>query len=385
MPDANKRDYYEVLGVSKTATADEIKHAYRTLAKKYHPDVSTEPKEVAEAKFKEISEAYEVLSDPDKRARYDQYGFAGVDNAFGAGGFNMDDFAQAHGDEFSDIFGDIFGDLFGGSRRRRDPNAPRQGESLRYDLEITLNDVLTGKTATLSVPHTSQCPDCHGTGGKDGKTQTCPECGGRGQVQHVRQTMFGSTVMVSECDRCGGTGRIYTTPCPNCRGRGIVSKNSKIEIKVPAGVEDGMQMRVPGAGDAGLNGGPSGDLYVVFHVTDYKGFKRDGADLWIDAETTYPRLVLGGTVKVTNLEGQEIEANIPAGTQVGGVLKIAGQGLPTVNRGSSRGNLYVRLGITVPKRTSDYEKELLLKLDEEAGTKRTRSKIGKKGSIFGKK
>lgn len=385
MPDQNKRDYYEVLGVSKTATADEIKHAYRTLAKKYHPDVSTEPKDVAEAKFKEISEAYEVLSDPDKRSRYDQYGFAGVDSSFGAGGFNMDDFAQEHGDEFGDIFGDIFGSFFGGSRRNRNPNAPRQGESLRYDLEITLNDVLSGKTATLTVPHTSQCPDCHGTGAKDGKTQVCPECGGRGQMQQVRQTMFGSTVMVSECSRCGGTGRVYVTQCPKCRGSGIVSKNSKIEINVPKGVEDGMQMRVPGAGDAGVNGGPAGDLYVVFHVKDSKGFRRDGPDLWIDAETTYPRLVLGGTVKVKNLEDQEIEATIPSGTQVGGVLKISGQGLPVLNR-ETRGNLYIRLGITVPKRTSDYEKELLLKLDEEAGNKRTRSKVAKaRASLFGKK
>lgn len=374
-----KRDYYEVLGVSKTATPDEIKKAYRSLAKKYHPDVSTEPKDVAEAKFKEISEAYEVLSDEEKRRMYDQYGHAGVDGQFGQGGFSWDDFT--HGDDLNDIFGDLFGGMFGGGRRRQDPNAPRTGESLRYDLSIDLVDVIKGKTVQISVPHTSECPDCRGTGGKEGKTQTCPVCGGSGQQQMHTRTVFGDTIQVTPCRRCGGSGRTYAEECPKCRGRGRITKHTKVDIKIPPGVEEDMRLRVSGAGDAGYNGGPAGDLYVVIHIKDYKGFKRDGSDLWMDVDTTYPRLVLGGSLKVNNLEGQEIEATIPSGTQVGGVLKITGQGLPSVGR-SARGNLYVRLGITVPKRTSDFEKELLQKLDEEAGSKKGRkSKIKDKFGI----
>ena len=377
MPE-EKRDYYEVLGVSKTATPDEIKKAYRSLAKKYHPDVSTEPKEVAEAKFKEVSEAYEVLSDEDKRRMYDQYGHAGVDGQFGQGGFSWEDFT--HGDDLNDIFGDLFGGMFGG-RRRQNPDAPRTGESLRYDLSIDLVDVLKGKTVQINVPHTSECSDCHGTGGKGGKTQTCPICGGSGQQQVHARTMFGDTIQVTTCRRCNGSGRTYSEECPKCHGRGRVSKNAKVDINIPPGVEEDMRLRVSGAGDAGYNGGPSGDLYVVIHSKDYKGCKRDGSDLWVDVDTTYPRLVLGGVVKVKNIEGKEIEATIPSGTQVGGVLKITGQGLPSVGR-SARGNLYVRLGITVPKRTSDYEKELLQKLDEEAGSKKTRkSKIKDKLGI----
>ncbi len=368
MPE-EKRDYYEVLGVSKTATPDEIKKAYRTLAKKYHPDVSTEPKEVAEAKFKEISEAYEVLSDEQKRSMYDQYGHAGVDGQFGQGGFSWDNFT--HGDDLNDIFGDLFGGIFGGGRRRQDPNAPQAGESLRYDLGITLVDVLKGKTVEITVPHTSECPDCHGTGGKGGKTKSCPVCGGSGQQQTRMRTPFGDTIQVSPCKRCGGTGRTYDEECPKCRGRGRVTKNTKVSINVKPGMGEGTNLRIPGAGDAGYRGGPAGDLYVVIHITDYMGFKRDGSDLWMDAETTYPRLALGGTLEVKNLEGQMMSVNIPAGTQVGGVLKVVGQGLPSLGR-TARGNLYIVLGITVPKRLTDYEKELLQKLDDGAGTKKAR-------------
>ena len=335
---AEKRDYYEVLGVSKTATADEIKKAYRSLVKKYHPDVSTEPKDVAEAKFKEISEAYEVLSDPEKRSLYDQYGHAGVDGSFGAGGFNMSDFT--HGDDLNDILSEIFGGFggFGGFGRGSRPNAPRQGDSLRYDLEIDMLDVLNGKEVPITVKHTVSCPDCNGTGGKGGRTQQCPACNGKGQRQEMRRT-------------------------------------TKVAINIPKGIEDGMRIRVGGAGDAGYNGGPAGDLYVVVHVKEHRNFERDGADLWMKCDVSYPKLVLGGSITISTIEGKSVEINIAPGTQVDSVLKVPGQGLPEM-RHTTRGNLYVRLGVVIPKKTTAEEKELLMKLDANAGKKTTSKKKG---------
>ena len=380
----SKRDYYEVLGVSKTATPDEIKKAYRTLVKKYHPDVSTEPKDVAEAKFKEISEAYEVLSDEKKRSLYDQYGHAGVDGSFGAGGFDMGDFT--HGDDLNDILSEIFGGMFGGGfsggrSRSRGPSGPAQGDSLRYDLEIDLLDVLNGKEATISVRHAVKCAECNGSGAKDGKTQQCQQCHGQGQVQQVQRTMFGQSMYVSECPRCKGRGSIPVNPCSRCNGTGRVNRESKVSINIPKGIEDGTRMRVPGAGDAGMNGGPSGDLYVMIHVKNNVDFERNGMDLWTVVEVPYPRLVLGGTISVTTLDKKTVEITVPKATQVGSVLKVAEQGLPGLNR-STRGNLYVRLGVIVPRTVSAEERELLEKLDQDAGKKT--SKRTKKG-LFGQK
>ncbi len=373
-----KRDYYEVLGVSKTATADEIKKAYRSLAKKYHPDVSTEPKEVAEAKFKEISEAYEVLSDPDKRSRYDQYGMAGLDGAFGQGGFDWSDFT--HEGDISDIFGDLFGDLFGGGRRRSSaPGGPRAGDDLRYDVQIDLREALTGKTVSVKVPHSVECKACRGTGGKDGNVRACPQCGGRGQVQQLRNTMFGQGYVITECPKCGGRGQSYEQACPECRGRGRVNKTATVEVKIPAGIDDGQRMRVPGAGDAGYHGGPAGDLYVFVHVRDHPDFVRDGMNLYTLAEVSYPKLVLGGKINVKNLEGKTIEIDVKAGTQVGDKLRVPGQGMPEIGR-SGRGNLIVQVSVAIPKKVSAAEKELLMKLDEGAGSKK-----GIKKSVFGKK
>lgn len=377
MANQEPRDYYEVLGVSKDATPDEIKRAYRSLAKKYHPDVSTESKEVAEAKFKEISEAYEVLIDADKRKMYDQYGHAGVNSQFSNGGFTWDDFT--HGDDINDIFGDLFGSIFGGfggRRQQRSRNSPRAGESLRYDIEITLREVLEGKTVEISVPHSSSCPDCNGTGGKGGKTETCSKCGGAGQVQSVQRTPFGDMVSVSDCPNCRGTGRSFGERCPKCKGSGRLNTNSKVSINIPKGVEEGSRIRIPGAGDAGYNGGPSGDLFVVIHVRESQDFVRDGSNLWTEITTSYPRLVLGGEEIVKTLDGETISLNIPAGTQVGGVLRIAGKGVPKVNQ-SVRGNLFVRLRVDVPTKVSPYEKELLMKLDDQAG----RKPAGKKSKI----
>ncbi len=375
-----ERDYYEVLGVAKDATPDEIKSAYRKLARQYHPDVSKEPKEVAEEKFKEISEAYEVLSDADKRKTYDQYGHAGVNQQFSGGGFSWDDFT--HQDDVSDIFGDLFGSFFGGGGRSRQQNrnAPSAGESLRYDLEITLLDVLNGKQVELTVPHTVSCPECNGTGAEGGKVEVCKQCGGRGQVQVVRRTPFGQMASISECPVCHGKGRSAIEKCDNCRGLGHIQKTSKVELNVPKGIDEDARIRVPGAGDAGNNGGPSGDLYVVMHVKADKVFERDGVNLWTGVTTTYPKLVLGGDAPVKTLEGETAVLKIPAGTQVGAVLRIPGKGLPRINS-STRGDLFVRVRIDVPKKVTDEERECLVKLDSEAGVgvekrSRLRKKLG---------
>lgn len=373
------RDYYEVLGVSKTATPEEIKKAYRSLAKKHHPDVSTEEKEVAEAKFKEISEAYEVLSDQEKRQLYDQYGHDGVKQQFGEGGFSWDNFTRA--DDISDIFGDIFGSMFGGGGRRggRSRNSPAQGESLRYDLDIDLKDVLWGKKVNLEVPHTVLCEPCKGTGGKDGKVSTCSKCGGSGQVQTVRRTPLGNMVSISDCPECNGRGQSAAEKCPHCRGAGRITKDAKIDINVPKGMEEGMRLRVSGAGNAGYNGGPAGDLFVVIHVNQDKVFDRDGPNLWTGVTTSYPKLVLGGEEKVSTLDGDAVVLTIPSGTQVGTVLRIPGKGLPRSNTSSSRGDLMVRVMVSVPKSVSDEERELLQKLDSAAGKgKPKKSKLREK-------
>lgn len=369
------RDYYEILGVQKTATPDEIKKAYRSLAKKYHPDVSTEPKEVAEAKFKEISEAYEILSDAEKRKLYDQYGHEGVKNSFGQGGFSWNDFTRA--DDISDIFGDIFGGMFGGGRSRRSRNSPQQGDSLRYDLEVTLLDVLNGKKVNLDIPHTVKCESCNGTGGKGGKVTTCKTCGGQGQVQRVARSPFGNMVTVTDCPDCRGRGSTFEERCPDCRGSGHVTKDSKIALNIPKGIEEGMRLKVSGAGNAGENGGPNGDLFVVVHVKGDPSFDRDGYNLWTGISTSYPKLVLGGKETVKTLEGETIELNIPEGTDVGKVLRIAGKGLPKMNS-SSRGDLMVRVSLNIPKKVTPEEKELLTKLDSAAGCKASKKDTVKK-------
>ncbi len=372
------RDYYEVLGVSKDATPDEIKKAYRSLARKYHPDVSSEAKEIAEEKFKEVSEAYEVLSDAEKRKLYDQYGHAGVDKQFGSDGFTWDDFTRY--DDIRDIFGDMFGDMFGFGRRRQQSAAgPRTGESLRYDVEIDLADALADKEIDISYPRTRNCSECKGTGGKDGKSETCRNCGGQGRVQMVRNSMLGQMVQVVECPTCRGRGKTFEERCEKCHGSGRSSETTKMRIKIPAGITDGDRIKIPGGGDAGYNGGQSGDLYVVVHVKPKKGFERDGINLWTMVTTTYPRLVLGGEEDVKTLDEKTARLNIPPGTQVGAVLRIQGNGMPRRASPGVRGDLFVRVDIKVPKKVSGMEEELLKKLDESAGSKTTKKdKLKKK-------
>jgi len=376
---SEKRDYYEVLGVTKESSPDEIKKAYRKLAKIYHPDTTSLPKEEAEEKFKEASEAYEVLSDPEKKARYDQYGMAGMEGAFGQGGFDMNsDFS--HFGDLNDIFGDIFG-FGGGSRRRQRSTGPAPGDDLRYDIEISLKEAFEGVSKQIKVPHTVECKSCNGTGGKGGNVKTCSQCGGQGRVRQVQRTIFGQGIVESECPKCNGQGTLYETMCPDCRGKGRSNKTATVDVKIPAGVDTGNRLRVPGAGDSGYRGGPAGDLYVYIRVKDDKEFVREREHLHVVAEISYSKLVLGGTVEVKNIEGKTIEITVPAGTQVGEVLRVPGQGMPTINSGY-RGNLYVTTGIKIPKKVTSEEKELLLKLDETAGTK-SGAKKAKKG-IFGK-
>jgi molecular chaperone DnaJ len=374
------RDYYEVLGVAKDASPDDIKKAYRTLAKKYHPDVTDLSKEEAEAKFKELSEAYEVLSDGEKKKLYDQYGHAGVNSQFGSGGFSWGDFTKA--DDISDIFGDLFSSMFGGGRRQqtRSRTASRQGETLRYDIEVTLTDVLKGRSTELNIPHSITCSDCRGVGGKDGKSDTCQYCSGAGQVQRVSRTAFGNMVSVSDCPTCNGSGRTFKERCAKCRGTGRLNISSKVSVDIPKGIEEGSRLRVAGAGDAGYNNGPPGDLIVVVHVKKDKNFVRDEMNLWTEVSTTYPKLVLGGEETVKTIDGETISVTIPAGTQVGGVLRITGKGLPRLHQ-NSRGNMFVRLRMEVPSKVSPNERELLTKLDEQAGKKpvgKSRSKIRQK-------
>jgi len=374
------KDYYEVLGVTKDATPDEIKRAYRRLAREHHPDVSKDPKEVAEEKFKEVSEAYEILSNEDTRHKYDQYGHAGVNQQFGGGGFSWNNFT--HFEDISDIFGGGIFDMFfgGGNRRGRQqssPNSPRQGDSLRYDVQIDLKDALKNKEEEISIPHSSNCVECKGMGGKDGKVETCTQCRGNGQVQSVRNSPFGQMVSVSDCPACRGSGKTFKEKCPKCRGSGRTTKTTKVNVTIPAGVEDGMRLRVPGRGDAGYNGGPAGDLYIMIHVKGDKNFERDGINLWTEVHTTYPRLVLGGEENVKTLEGETAVLTIPSGTQVGSVLRIQGKGLPRTN-GTVRGDLFVRVRMEVPTKTSEEEKEYLRKLDDKAGTKAKKKSMFKK-------
>ncbi|MDO5853539.1 MAG: DnaJ C-terminal domain-containing protein, partial [Thermoplasmata archaeon] len=308
---------------------------------------------------------------------YDQYGHEGVKNSFGQDGFTWDDFTRA--DDISDIFGDIFGSMFGRGRGRSRTSA-QQGESLRYDLEITLDDVLNGKKVNLDVPRSVSCDACNGTGGKGGKVATCRTCGGQGQVQRVTRSPFGNMVSVSDCPDCRGRGTTYDERCPNCRGSGRVNKDAKISLNIPKGIEEGMRLRVTGEGNAGFNGGPAGDLFVVIHVKQDRTFDRDGANLWTGVTVSYPKLVLGGEEKVKTLEGETVMLRIPAGTDVGTVLRIPGKGVPKMNS-SSRGDLMVRVAVDIPKKVSAEEKDLLTKLDASAGSRPKSRKSGMRRKI----
>jgi len=346
-----EKDYYQILGVARNASQDEIKKAYRKLAMQYHPDRNPGNKE-AEEKFKEITEAYEVLSDPEKRKLYDQYGSAafGQQGGFGGGaGFDFDDIFGSGG--FEDIFASFFG---GGTGRRGRRGNSNRGGDIRADLTLDLVDVLEEKTIKIKVRRKETCDVCHGTGSRSGgQSTTCPTCGGSGAVR-VAQGFFSIS---TTCPQCHGTGRVISDPCPSCRGEGTVEKDSIISVRVPAGIEDGMKLRVPGEGDMGRNGGPRGDLYVVIHIRNTTEFRREGSDLYGKVYISFPRAVFGGVVEVPTLKGKE-KVRIPAGVQSGHMIRLRHEGLPDIRTGE-RGDLYYEVIVKIPTNPSFREKEVL--------------------------
>lgn len=364
MPD--KRDYYEVLGVSRNATEDEIKKAYRQLAKKYHPDLNPGNKE-AEAKFKEANEAYEVLSNKEKKARYDQFGHAGVDPNAAAGGPGGAGFDFDFGDIFSSFFGGGFGgDPFGS--RGSNPNAPQRGSDTTVSITISFEEAAKGCTRIVEVPRVEKCSECGGSGAKKGTSPVqCPECHGRGHIQTQQRTPFGVISTSKACPRCGGKGTIIKEPCTKCHGSGRIRNTRKIEVKIPAGIDDRQIVNVRGNGNEGINGGPAGDLRIAVNVRPHPIFERDGYDVWCDVEITFGQATLGAEVMVPTLDGK-VRYSVHPGTQPGDVFKLRGKGIPNIN-GRGRGDQLVRVIVKVPKDLTDRQKELLKEFDAISGVK----------------
>lgn len=352
-------DYYEILGVSKDASKDEIKSAFRKKARQLHPDVNKAPD--AEEKFKELGKAYEILSDDEKRATYDRYGEDGLNNA----GFNTQGpFASGFGD-LGDIFESFFGDFgFGGGSRQRDPNAPVAGDDLRLDVELTFEEAIYGVTKEVKIGHLEACDECKGTGAKAGTSPvTCSVCVGTGKVHHTTSTVLGQFTQVSPCPKCHGTGKIIESPCEKCHGKGQIEVEKKIELKIPAGVDTGSKMRLSGEGDAGLRGGPSGDLYVVLHVKPSNYYHREGLNIITRLDITPAQAVLGDNIYVQTIDGDK-KLNIPAGIQTGTTLKLAGHGVPHVQKPSYKGDHIVLVNIKTPTSLTDEEKALYKRLYE---------------------
>ncbi len=355
---ADKRDYYEVLGVSKGASDDEIKKAYRKLAKKYHPDVNKDAD--AEEKFKEINEAYEVLSDTNKRQNYDQFGFAGVDGQ--AGGFNSN-FTGDFDDIFSSFFGGGFGG-FGGSRSSRQAdNSPRKGNDRAMRLNVTFMEACFGTTKTVSLSVDEQCESCHGSGAASpSDIDTCPTCNGSGRVVRQQQTGFGVFQTQSVCPDCRGNGKRIRKACPECGGKGYNRKNVNVEVKVPAGIQSGQQLRVPGKGERGTNGGPNGDLYLEINVLPHEKFERSGDDIYLEIPVTAVDATIGTTIDVPTIDG-DISMKIPAGTQEGTRLRLKEKGVTNLRTGK-RGDQYCIVSIQIDKKLSKKEQELYKQLQE---------------------
>jgi len=365
MANENKRDYYEVLGLKKDATDADIKRAYRKLAAQYHPDVNHDPG--AEEKFKEINEANEVLSDPDKRARYDQYGFAGVDpnfnpNAGGSpfGGAGFGDFG-----DLGDIFGSFFGGGFGGGRRTN-PNAPQRGESIRMSIAISFEEAAFGCEKAVTVERYETCDTCHGNGCAPGTSpEVCPDCHGTGTVQVRRQTPMGVFATSSPCPKCGGKGRIIHQPCKDCRGSGMVRKKKTIQASIPAGIDNGQTISIRGQGNAGKNGGPAGDLLITITVRPHELFRREGTSVLCEAPITFTQAVLGAELEIPTIDGK-VKYTLPEGTQSGTTFRLKGKGIPSIN-GRGRGDQYVTVYIETPKNLNKEQKEALKKFAETMG------------------
>ncbi|RIA75741.1 molecular chaperone DnaJ [Anaeroplasma bactoclasticum] len=353
---ANKRDYYEVLGLQKGASDDEIKKAYRSLAKKYHPDLNKEPG--AEEKFKEINEAYETLSDPQKRSRYDQYGFD--DPTAGFGGAQAGGFGGFGGGGFGG-FEDIINSFFGGGGRRSS-NAPHQGADVEKQMNITFEEAVFGCTKRIRVSVEDDCIQCGGTGAASkSDIKTCPKCNGRGRVIMRQQTIFGYTNVEAACPDCGGKGKIIGKKCPECNGKGRVRINKEVDVNIPAGILSGMSIRVPGAGEAGFNGGPNGDLYLKIFAADHPQFKRDGQDIYLEIPLSFSQAALGDNIEVPTIDGN-VSVKIPAGTQPGTKLRLRGRGTKNPKGGSSRGDQYIICNVVIPTNLSKEESDLISQL-----------------------
>ncbi|MCM3761525.1 molecular chaperone DnaJ [Alkalihalobacillus oceani] len=347
----SKRDYYEVLGVDQNASVDEVKKAYRKLARKYHPDVNKEAD--AEEKFKEVKEAYDTLSDPQKKARYDQFGHADPNQGFGGAG------------DFGGGFGDIF-DMFFGGGGRRNPNAPRQGADLQYTMTLEFKEAVFGKETEIEIPREETCQTCTGSGAKPGtKPETCSHCGGSGQLNVEQNTPFGRVVNRRVCHHCQGTGKFIKEKCTTCGGKGKVRKRKKINVKVPAGIDHGQQLRVSGQGEAGTNGGPPGDLFVVFNVKPHEFFERDGDDIYCEMPLTFAQVALGDEIEVPTLNGK-VKLKIPAGTQTGTNFRLRGKGVPNVH-GRGQGDQHVKVRVVTPKNLTEKEKDLIREFAQMSG------------------
>ena len=382
---AEKRDYYEVLGVDKSASEDEIKKAYRKAAKQYHPDLHPGDKE-AEEKFKEANEAYEVLSDAEKKAKYDRFGHAGVDPSYGAGqggygGFNGQGFDFDLGDIFSNIFGGGFGG--GGSAN---PNAPQRGSDTQTSVTISFEEAAKGCEREVESNRIEVCDECHGSGAAAGTSpKTCPECNGRGQVTTSQRTPFGMFQTQKACSRCGGKGTIIDNPCKKCRGAGRVRRPAKITVKIPAGIDDRQTINARGQGNKGINGGPAGDLRVAVNVRPHPIFERDGYNVWVEMHVSYAAAALGCELQVPTLDGK-VKYNIPAGTQSGDVFKLKGRGIQSLNN-RGRGDQLVRVVVDVPRTLNAEQKRLLMELDKALGNETAHLGHGEeeKKGFFGKK
>lgn len=382
---ADKRDYYEVLGVQKTATDDELKHAYRTLAKKYHPDLHPDDKE-AESKFKEVNEAYEVLSDKDKRQKYDQFGFAGVDPNYGAGQSAGAGGYRTYGGTgygggfggFSADMGDIFDAFFGGGSTRSNAsnaNAPRRGQDLRSEMTISFMEACKGTKKNVRVSRYDTCPDCKGTGCKGGsQPDTCPDCHGTGTVRINQRTAFGTFQSTQTCQRCGGRGKIIREACTTCQGQGRVRSNLSREVEVPAGIDDGQTLRVPGAGNCGVNGGGFGDLNIAVHVTEDEIFEREGNDIYTEIPISYLQAVLGDEITVPTIDGN-VKYTVPAGTQTGTVFRLRGKGVKRLYK-NDRGDQFVTVKVEVPKNLNKKQADLLKAFDDSLEDRNSATRKG---------
>jgi len=372
-----KRDYYEVLGLNKGASEEDIKKAYRKLAKKYHPDLNQGDKQ-AEETFKEINEAYQVLSNPETRAQYDQFGHDGPTGQ-GFGGFDFGGF-----DGFGDIFDMFFGGTgFGGSRSRRTRRGPVRGSDIRYNLEITFEEAAFGTKKEIEVVRLENCPQCKGSGAKNpGDAKTCPVCNGSGEVTHTQNTAFGRFVNVTVCDRCRGEGTVISNPCTKCHGRKKIRRARKISVTIPAGIDNNQAITLRGEGQTGELGGPAGDLYVNITVKPHKLFVRKGYDLHCDIPISFGQAALGGELEIPTLNGK-VKYTIPEGTQTGTMFRLRNQGIQHL-RGNSRGDLYVRVNIEVPKRLNEKQKELIQQFEEITGeTEQRKSFFEKMKEVFG--